>query len=287
MLKVCELPRKALQNSVRLVPWRLRAVIKRIPLVAELQRWIVQRTFEGREFVHVVDAGPAKGLRSIVVLPDDKGIWTGTYELSFVSALTGTIRPGDVCFDVGGWRGYVGGAMAIAGAAQVVIFEPLPANCDRIRALQRLNPRLPIRLVQAAVAEADSQTRFAVMPATSMGKLCDAPFQAGVCGKESITVDVVSLDSWLERSNSPLPQVVKVDVEGAELMVLKGARRMLQQSRPTWFIEAHSHTLAAEVVEILEPLGYDVRTLETDKRPDGASEPEVCHIAARPHAQPT
>ena len=44
------------QRSVSLIPWRLRNAIKKIPLVAPLQRQFVARFLEGREFIHVVDA---------------------------------------------------------------------------------------------------------------------------------------------------------------------------------------------------------------------------------------
>src|SRR5690349_16529357 len=73
--------RAMLRRSVGLVPWKWRGAIKRLPLIAPVQRWLLMRFLEGREFVHTVDAGPAGGLRYPIKLPDDKGIWTGTYEL--------------------------------------------------------------------------------------------------------------------------------------------------------------------------------------------------------------
>ena len=140
-----------LRRSVAFVPWRWRRVIKRVPLVAPLQRWLLEQWLTGREFVHTVDAGPARGLKFPVTLPEDKGVWTGTYELEFSTALSEAVRPGDVCLDIGGWRGYYAGLMALAGAKKVFVFEPLPANCFQIRKLIDLNPELPLTLFEAGV----------------------------------------------------------------------------------------------------------------------------------------
>src|SRR5438874_12869499 len=142
-----------LKKSVALVPWRLRGAIKSIPLVAPLQRWLLERLLEGHEFVHTVDAGPARGLNFPIKLPEDKGAWTGTYELEFSTALSQAVQPGDVCVDVGGWRGFYGGVMGLAGADRVLIFEPLPANCAQVQKLIELNPKLPHTLFEDAVVE--------------------------------------------------------------------------------------------------------------------------------------
>jgi hypothetical protein len=129
-----------LQKAVSVVPWRMRGAIKHIPLVAPFQRWLVANFLSREEFVHRVDAGPARGLLYSVRLPQDKGVWTGTYETGFASAGASAVSPGDVCFDIGGWHGFYSGVMALAGATKVVVFEPLPANCARIRRLIDLNP---------------------------------------------------------------------------------------------------------------------------------------------------
>src|SRR6516164_8594772 len=94
-----------IQKSVRLVPWSLRSHIKSVPLIAQFQRWLLASALEGFEFVHTVDAGPARGLKYPICLPQDKGVWTGTYELEFSTLLAQAVRPGSVCLDIGGWRG--------------------------------------------------------------------------------------------------------------------------------------------------------------------------------------
>jgi hypothetical protein len=115
-----------------------------------------------------------------------------------------------------------------------------------------------------------------------MGKLSDSPFQSHAPSEQSIEVAIVSLDSWCLANGVTFPNVMKIDVEGAELLVLRGAKRILRESRPKLFIEAHSRVLASEVLNLLHEQGYLVRTLETGSAPDGHREPEVCHLIAVP-----
>ena len=97
-----------------------------MPMLAGLQRWIVNFFLKDLEFTHTVDAGPAKGVNFPIKLPDDKGIWTGTYEQKFTQKIASLINEGDVCCDVGGWHGFVGAVMAVQGASAVHIFAHLP-----------------------------------------------------------------------------------------------------------------------------------------------------------------
>src|ERR1035437_3995460 len=106
-----------LRNSVNLLPASTRHWIKHIPGVAAGQRWVVKHLLSGEPFVHVINAGPACGLRFEVTLPDDKAIWAGTFEPEFSQMLHDAVRQGDVCYDIGGYRGYMSGVFALAGAS--------------------------------------------------------------------------------------------------------------------------------------------------------------------------
>jgi hypothetical protein len=105
-----------LDQGVNYIPYSLRPWIKSVPGIARLQRWLVTRFLSDRPFVHTINVGPARGLRFEVILPLDKAVWSGIYEPEFVSALAEHIKPGDICYDIGGYRGYVSGVMALAGA---------------------------------------------------------------------------------------------------------------------------------------------------------------------------
>lgn len=280
--RMVQMIESSLQHSVRFVPWSLRTAVKRVPIISQWQRRILFRLLEGREFIHTVDAGPAKGLVYPVVLPADKGVWTGTYELDFVERLAASVKPGDVCFDVGGWRGYCAGVMACSGAARTIVFEPLEANAMRIGRLIELNPGLSITLQPVAVGDNDGCATFHLMPDMSMGKLGESPFQPAAVPSGQVSVSLVTLDTFCDTNGIDTVNVIKVDTEGAEMLVLRGAERLLRRCRPHLFVEAHSRELASGVTDFLRPLGYEVTVVETGAVPDGKSEPEVCHLQAIP-----
>ncbi len=213
--------RTFLRKSIRLIPWKL-STIKRLPLVALLQRNLLKRFVEGQEFTHTVDAGPARGLNYPIKLPHDKGIWTGTYEVELATGIAEAVKPGDICLDVGGWHGFLSGVMAQAGAAKVFILEPLPANAERIKRMIELNPNLPIELVETAVGDVVGRTTLRIMPETSMAKLSASSFQPDQSAGEAIEVGLETIDHFAETRALGRVTVVKIDVEGAEALVLQG-----------------------------------------------------------------
>jgi FkbM family methyltransferase len=212
--------------------------------------------------VHTINVGPAAGLRFEVSLPTDKSVWTGVFEREFTTTIVEHVRPGNVCYDIGGYRGYISGAMALAGATNVFTFEPLPANQRALRRLCELNPQLPVNIIAVALGSEDGTAVLKIMPDASMGKLSTSSFQSGVTAVSEISVTVRKIDSLLQTREIPPPNVVKIDVEGAEADVLTGAREMLRVSRPRIFLEAHGRELEKVCSEQLLLLGYTIRRLE-------------------------
>jgi FkbM family methyltransferase len=253
--------KKLLRQSVNLIPWKMRDQIRRVPGLAALQRWVVRQFISGESFVHEINAGPGKGLKVMIRLPEDKGLWTGTYETFFVGAIATAVKVGSTCLDIGSYHGFVGGVMAQRGAAKVVCFEPLPQNVAVIKGLIGLNPRLNLTVRAEAVGNQDGTTAFEIMPQGSMGKLAGSTFQTGCRGVESVSIPVRSLDSLLAEGAFSAPNLIKIDVEGAETSVLAGACKLLTTGNPVVFIEAHSVELEKNCKRMLHEAGYEVEEL--------------------------
>jgi FkbM family methyltransferase len=254
--------RSLLSESVNYIPYSVRPWIKSLPGIADLQRWLVTRFLSNQPFVHTINVGPAAGLRVEVSLPTDKSVWAGLYEREFTTAIVEHIKPGEVCYDIGGYRGYMSGAMALAGATKVFAFEPLPANQRALRRLCELNPQLPVNIIAVALGAEDGAASLKIMPDASMGKLANSSFQSEVTPLSEMSVTVRKIDSLLQSREILPPDVVKIDVEGAEADVLIGAREMLRVSRPRIFLEAHGGALEEACSQQLVRLGYRIRRLE-------------------------
>lgn len=253
----------------RLVPWRLRRYLHRVPILGALQRRLVANSFSDEPFVHQVDAGPAKGVRFWVQMPEDKGIWTGNYEYAFAERLARAVRPGDVCFDVGGWHGFFSGVMAASGASAVYTFEPLPENIQRVAKLIELNPSLPIELIRGALSNEVGETDLVVMPDTSMAKLSQSKFQSGLSSGKTLRVRTYMIDELVQTGVVPAPSLMKLDVEGAEWLVLQGAMDVLRRARPHLFLELHTAETRREITATLRDLGYQIKEISAPLESNG------------------
>jgi FkbM family methyltransferase len=268
--------RAAVGASVSFVPYRLRQWIRHVPGVAPLQRLVIGQVLNGHAFVHRINAGPAAGLAFEVTLPFDKAIWSGTYERAFAEVLAGAVMRGGICYDIGGYRGYMAGVMATAGASQVVVFEPLPENQQAIRRLCALNPSLPVELRCLAVGKTDGVACLKTMPDRSMAKLATSLFQPDAGALGEVEVPLRTIDALVREETIPPPDLVKIDVEGAECDVLAGATETLHRWRPTVLLEAHSRALEEECARTLRDLGYCVRRIGAPPR----SEDHTRHLMA-------
>ncbi len=78
---------------------------------------------------------------------------------------------------------------------------------------------------------------------------------------DRVVVPVRTADSVVRDDAARTPHVIKIDVEGAELLVLRGAVEIVRTFRPTMIVEVHSAKLAFEVNRWLQAQGYEVRVL--------------------------
>jgi FkbM family methyltransferase len=175
------------------------------------------------------------------------------------------VRPGDVVYDVGANLGlYARYLVRNLGAGRVVAFEPAAEN----RALLTRNLLLggvdgQVMVLPVAIDEADGTAEFQVDDMQSASGTLSKVTGGGPClgrhnlGLGPLAEQVVcrSLDSLVDEG-LPRPDVIKVDVEGAEALLLRGAQRLLRETGPRLLIELHGAHLAREVLPILCDLGY-------------------------------
>ena len=194
-------------------------------------------------------SGRARGARLELDLAGEKAYWAGTYEPEVQDLLAGTLTPGAVFYDVGGHIGFFSVLAARLGA-QVFTFELLPENARRIRRNAALNG-VEIEVVEEAAW--DSSEGVSLVAGSSSSEWRAAP--AGTSGS-------VSLDEF--AALHPPPDVIKIDVEGAEARVLAGAARLLAERRPIVICEVHGREERELVRQLLRD--YDVETLGSDWR---------------------
>jgi FkbM family methyltransferase len=251
---------------VESIPFGLRSRIKNTPGLKQLQSFLLKRWVDKNEFVATISGGPAKGLVFPVQMPQDKLMWIGTWELDFAQELQQCIQPGWICYDIGGYKGYYAGIMALKGASKVYVFEPMPSNIENIKKLIHLNRSLPITLQQYAVSDTTGKSKFKIMPEETMGKLIDSAFLSKDTELGELTVDCITLDDLI-KNGIPEPDFIKIDVEGAEENVLRGSMELLRNKKPFLMIEIHSPDIGKRCLSILNNFYSNIKISETKQMP--------------------
>jgi FkbM family methyltransferase len=185
------------------------------------------------------------------------------------------VKPGTVVWDVGANVGlFAFSAAHHAGAkGRVVAFEPDAWLVQLLRRSAAIQPpaSAPVQVVPVAVAASCDVRTFNLAVRSRAANYLSGYGSSSAGGvREEQTVLAASLDWLAERL--PAPDVVKIDVEGAELEVLKGAGRLLGTQRPILLCEVSSANSAA-VSALLRASGY--RIFNADQPP--ASRVELAH----------
>jgi FkbM family methyltransferase len=242
--------------------------LRGVPGAKRALRWLTHHYREGS--VVRIRRGPATGVRWARYHRYVNGYWLGVYELPLQTLLARELRPGGTFWDVGANAGFfsVLAAKLVGSGGQVMAFDPLPENVESIERQFELNPLAQFELMPAAVSDRDGTAELALTENVFTPHLASGRPAGSGHGARTISVRTVALDSIA----GPPPALVKVDVEGAELRVLKGAEELLKG--PTkWLIELHEGPDRDEVLALLEAAGH---TLES---PPGFG---TAHVLATP-----
>ena len=189
------------------------------------------------------------------------GYLLGTSEPGVQRAMLALLKPGMTFFDIGanvGFHSTVACRLVDPSRGHVVSFEPLSANADQVELNARLNNFDCVRVMPVALGNHDGEARFMLSEISSRGAL-ETTGRVPSNHSGVATVQIRRLDTLMNEANLPLPDVIKIDVEGAEPDVLAGAHETLTRYRPIIIIELHGTN--AEVAAALEALDYRASVL--------------------------
>ena len=190
-------------------------------------------------------------------LPESRGkvlrVLGGTYEPEQTRLFQEHVRPGATVLDIGAHVGYYSllSSVLAGDAGTVWAFEPNPRNCAFLRRHVEINRRGNVRVTEAAVSDAAGRARFDFGRGSGTGRL-------SVQG--AVEVETVRLDDFA-REQGIAPTAVKIDVEGAEVQVLDGARATLAEHRPVVFLSTHGAEVHRAGMALLRELGYRFRPI--------------------------
>lgn len=198
----------------------------------------------------------------------ERQMWGGTYEPHVQRVLRYLLNPGDVFLDVGAHIGYHAAlaSVLVGHAGRVIAFEADPVNFLRLR--QNLCPFSWASAFNKAVWRATGNAGFerSSRPAESgWGTLTDVrDLRKG----DHLVVEAISLDEWFSETMLKV-SLMKVDAEGSEVGILRGAGNFLRKIRPIIIIEANdvvlrqAQTSALELADILREYSFEIFELDS------------------------
>jgi FkbM family methyltransferase len=248
----------------RSLPLSFKQALYRFPPLARLIRGSINAAVDDGLAVIEVAAGDLKGYKIQLNLKAEKSRWLGTYEPELQAALREFLCPGMTVYDVGANIGYITLMMAhnVGPQGQVVAFEALPENVERIQKNIALNNLSNVTVVSAAVLDKTARVSFFVHDSVGMGKAAGSAGRREEHYKAEINVPGLSLDEYVYLQGNPAPAAVKMDIEGGEVLALPGMRRILQEHQPVLLLELHGPESEKVAWETLTAAGYTLRAME-------------------------
>ncbi len=176
------------------------------------------------------------------------------------------LKPGSVVYDLGANIGFYSlTANRVITAGKIYSFEPLPSAREIFEKHIDLNKKLMtnnnIRLLPFGVSDQEKKVEFSNSVIQKEGNTYIKGSSVFTGTEDKITVQCYSIDELVKQGYDK-PDIIKIDVEGAEYDVLKGAIETLQQYRPNIILATHDYHLPGvkdKCVHFLQELGYTLK----------------------------
>jgi FkbM family methyltransferase len=173
------------------------------------------------------------------------------------------LKPGMIVLDIGAHHGYYTllASQKVGPEGCVIAFEPSPRERRRLLQHLRMNSCANVRIEEMALGDAKGRAEFHIVKGKETG--CNSLRPPEVRQSTATEVEVARLDDYLRQKDLAVVDFVKMDVEGAELAVLKGATHFLERRpRPVIFCEVQDVRTRAwgyparDIVEFLRGKGF-------------------------------
>jgi FkbM family methyltransferase len=198
------------------------------------------------------------------VLPKDPGISRELalykeHEPLATRLLMQTLKPGMNVVDIGGNIGYYAmlEARLIGPTGKVVAIEPMPKNSEQLCKNVEANGYQHIQIHKVAIGDRDGTATMYISGKSNWHSMHRIPSSVG-----EMQVSVRTLDSFLESLDLSSVDLVRMDLEGYEVVVIHGMLRTIEKHSPRLLVELHPDLLGKQVtveyLQSLENLGYGI-----------------------------
>lgn len=184
------------------------------------------------------------------------GYWLGVYELYKQRAISACCRQGMVAYDIGAHAGFYTMMFArLSGKeGRVYAFEPNALNLRYLKTHIDINNVKNATILPIALGQDTGYSFFNESGNSSTGHV--------TANQTAVMVPLDSIDNLIGKKLIEPPNIIKIDVEGAELDVLYGARATIQKYNPLIFVAIDNHDSKDYIYEFLKDMGYIIDCLD-------------------------
>jgi FkbM family methyltransferase len=191
----------------------------------------------------------------------------GLYQDDVLVALEHLLRPGDVFWDVGANYGFMSVWVhrRFGGRVRITAFEPNPIVLRDLRVNLELNGASDVRVEEICLSDAEGEVRFFTSEDHSWNATLIAEFAAAQGEGIEVRAQATTIDRYVEAH--PAPAAIKLDVEGAEHLVVAGGRRFLASARTSLVAEYNIASIQAAgltgegYLDLFRELGFRIELL--------------------------
>ncbi len=257
--------------AAKILPSELKRGVYRLGIFTTLIRKSLNRQLPSGISEQVIAGGPLRGCKFYLDMQSEKDYWLGTYEVALLESVGKLIQPGWVVYDVGANVGYLTVLFAkLTGKnGKVYAFEPLPANIERlVKNVEANDVKEQVIVCPYAIGDRRDEVVFYLGNSDDTGKvetIVTANEKETKENKDKLIVEMITLDEFAEQNTDHYPQLIKMDIEGAEVLAIKNMQRILQTIKPFMIIEIHSKDAGQVVWNELTKYNYIVKKLDNPK----------------------
>jgi FkbM family methyltransferase len=245
--------RESLKKIYHLLPFRLNFIFSLLNFIKKQRRLLNKNKIEIREL---------NGIKYELHLNqfiDSSIYYDGCFEIDTTKAIQKIVKPGMMIFDVGANIGchLLPMAKIIGTGGRIVAFEPMEWPLKKLKRNIELNNFNNILVENIGLSEFEEDK---VINFRSSWTIDETVIPESLKSKD---VHFTTIDHYLEAKKMSRLDVIKLDVDGYEFKILKGAKKCLSEQRPIFFMELGDYTLKStgdnisDLIEYFFSFGYE------------------------------
>lgn len=241
-------------------------IFRILPQNNKTEKWALKWSFKFRALPKVVKLRTGELMK---VDPTDylQGLiyYFGMFEPQCIKVFKSLISEGDVVFDIGGNIGLysIVGSPRVGESGYIYTFEPALFHCETIKYNIELNRFKNVAVIQSALSDFVGHINLSLPKGSNKGGYTIADLDTEEAASLESKIKVTTLDEFIreEKINLAKLSLIKMDIEGAETLALKGMSKVLDL-KPSLLMEVNDTALvrfnsnSEDLCGILNALGY-------------------------------